>query len=117
MDWSNAPAFPWTNIQFNVTATGPSSLLQLGFKNYGEFGLDQVAVLPALMNPPSLGSVCCAGRNLVMPILAGLGGANYQLLSSTNLALPTSQWTPVATYLSGGQRGFYDHRHQRFQSP
>jgi hypothetical protein len=33
-----------------------------------------------------------------MNTVAGLGGATYHLLTSTNLALPNSQWTPVATY-------------------
>ena len=98
LDWSNAPAFAWTNIQFNVTAPGSSALLQFGFKNYGDFGLDQIAVLPGVMSPPSLGRVCWSGRNLVMNTVAGLGGATYHLLTSTNLALPNSQWTPVATY-------------------
>jgi hypothetical protein len=39
-DGSNRSAFGWTNLLFNVTASGTTASLQLGFDNDGEFGLD-----------------------------------------------------------------------------
>ena len=99
MDWSNAPAFPWTNIQFNVTAPGSSALLQLGFENYENFGLDEVTVLPAVMTPPSMERAWRSGRNLVITNVGGLGGA-------TNLALPLGQWTSVGTYAPDANGAF-----------
>jgi hypothetical protein len=47
--------------------------------------------------PPGIGGVSLCGANLVLHGSNGLAGATYHLLTSADLALPLSQWTPVAT--------------------
>ena len=47
LDETNLPAFGWTNIQFTVTATGSSTVLQFGLRDDpNELGLDDVSVRP-----------------------------------------------------------------------
>jgi hypothetical protein len=41
--------------------------------------------------------VSLSGTNLVLNGSNGLSGRTYQVLASTNVALPVSQWLPVAT--------------------
>jgi hypothetical protein len=38
-----------------------------------------------------------SGNNLVLSGSGGSAGASYRILTTTNVALPTAQWTPVAT--------------------
>lgn len=46
-DQANIPAIGWTNLQFVVTATGPSTLLKIGFRDDPSFlDLDEVSVQP-----------------------------------------------------------------------
>ena len=46
-DRANMGAVSWTNLQFMVTATGASTLLQFGFRNdRSSFGFDDVSVVP-----------------------------------------------------------------------
>jgi PKD repeat protein len=88
----------WTNIQLTVTATGPSTVLQFGFwNNTSSFGLDDISVKVAAPPQPRIDSLSLSGANLVINGSNGQSGGNYIMLSSTNLALPFSQWTPVAT--------------------
>jgi PKD repeat protein len=97
LNWTNPPAFAWTNIQFNVTAPGSNTVLQFGFVNNNAFGLDDVRVLPAVVPRPNIGNVSRSGSNFVFTGLNGLAGTTYSLLTSTNLALPFSQWTLAAS--------------------
>jgi hypothetical protein len=46
---------------------------------------------------PGIGGVSLSGANLVLDVSNGLAGTTYHLLMSADLALPLSQWTPVAT--------------------
>ena len=94
-DQTNLPAIGWTNMQFRVTATGPATV-QFGFRNDNSyFGLDDISLV-ALVQPVITG-VNLAGTNLVLSARYGQSGGTYFTLTSTNLALPLSQWTPVAT--------------------
>ena len=47
--------------------------------------------------PPVLGGVSVSGTNLVITGANGCAGLTYYVLSTTNLLLPISQWTPIAT--------------------
>jgi hypothetical protein len=92
---NNLPATGWTNLQFVVSATGSTAVLQFGFRDDPTaLGLDDISVLPA---QPGLTGLNLAGANVVASGSNGLSGQTYHLLASTNLALPLSQWTPVAT--------------------
>ncbi|MFM2081948.1 MAG: hypothetical protein RL380_639, partial [Verrucomicrobiota bacterium] len=46
---------------------------------------------------PALNSATLTGANLALTYSGGVPGALYYLVSSTNLALPVAQWTPLLT--------------------
>ena len=46
---------------------------------------------------PGIASLSLSGKNLVLNGINGQSGGTYHVLMSTNLALPFSQWTAVAT--------------------
>jgi len=94
-DATNIPAIGWTNLQFWVSATGTSTVLEFGGRAdaYGSFlGLDDVGVVPTR---PGIGGFNVSGANLVFSGVNGLSGGTYNLLMSTNLTLPLSQWVNV----------------------
>jgi hypothetical protein len=94
-DETNLPAFGWTYLQFVVSATGTSTVLQFGVRDDpSNLGLDDISVVPA---QPSIAGISLSGSNLVVNGNTGLSGLTYLVLMSTNLTLPSSQWTPVAT--------------------
>ena len=94
-DATNLPAIGWTNLQFLVSATGKSTVLEFGFRNDPSYlGLDDVSVLPA---QAGIGSIQLSGQNLILNGVNGLSGATYYVLTSTDITLPLSQWTRVAT--------------------
>jgi uncharacterized repeat protein (TIGR03803 family) len=94
-DQTSIPAIGWTNLQFWVTATGPSTALAFGFRDDPAYlGLDDISVLPA---QPGIGSLKFSGTNLVLNGVNGFSGGTYYVLTSTNVLLPLSQWTRVAT--------------------
>jgi hypothetical protein len=55
---------------------------------------------------PNFGGTTLAGANLVLNGVNGLSGATYCVLMSTNLTLPLSQWTPVATNVLSASGNF-----------
>ena len=50
-----------------------------------------------ISSPPAITGISLSGSNLVIAGSNGFSGITYYVLTSTNLALPRSQWTPVAT--------------------
>jgi hypothetical protein len=79
----NPPAFAWTNLQFIVTASGASSVLEFGAENGPDyFGLDDVSVIP--ISPPGFRAVQQnpGGFNFTWNATPGLA---YQIQYSTNL--------------------------------
>jgi hypothetical protein len=55
---------------------------------------------------PSIAGLNLAGTNLVVNGNNGLSGRTYFVLMSPNLALPLSQWTPVATNTLNAEGNF-----------
>ena len=53
----------------------------------------KIIILP----PPTIGSISISGNNLIFTGAGGIVGGTYYLLSSTNLALPLTNWTIIAT--------------------
>jgi hypothetical protein len=101
---TNIPAIGWTNLQFNVSATGTNTVLEFGFRDDPSFlGLDDISVYPA---QPGIAGVSVTGSNLVLDAINGQSGHTYIVLTSTNLALPFSQWTPAATNLLSASGNF-----------
>ena len=89
------PAFTVTGVGAGVT---PS--LQL---SGGELFLNVTAT-----NPPVLGSFQLAGTNFILTGTNGIAGANYLVLTATNLLLPVTNWSIMATgqFGSGGGINF-----------
>jgi autotransporter-associated beta strand protein len=56
--------------------------------------------------PPEIGSIQLVGGNLVVQGGGGSAHAGYYVLTSTNLALPLSQWTPITTNVFDGNGNF-----------
>ena len=46
---------------------------------------------------PVIGSISISANSLVFSGSGGVGSANYYLLGSTNLAMPSSNWTRLLT--------------------
>ncbi|MGH7990227.1 MAG: hypothetical protein ACREDS_08585, partial [Limisphaerales bacterium] len=85
-------------LQFIVTATGSSTVLQIGGRDDSAFlGLDDVSVTPALA--PAITSLVKSG-DMISLNLAGTPGFTYVLETTTNLALPDG-WLPVVTNAVG----------------
>jgi len=62
----------------------------------------QVNILP----PPALGKTLLQGTNFVMGGNGGAPSGKYYVLTSTNVGLSLSQWTPLATNLFDGTGAF-----------
>jgi hypothetical protein len=106
LDTRNPYANEWTNMQFVVSATGTSTVLEFGFeddRNY--FGFDDVTVLP--VSPPvGFGSMGVETNQFGFAI-AGTGGLVVVVEACTNLANPV--WAPLATNtLTTGSAYFSD---------
>jgi hypothetical protein len=50
-----------------------------------------------ILPPPAFGGFTVSGANLIVGGAGGIGGGNYVVLASTNLAQPVGQWITVAT--------------------
>ena len=78
----------WTNLQFVVTATASSSVLQFGFRNDPwHFGLDDVSLWPWPIVTPSFQSIT-QSTNTVWLGWTALPGLPYQMQYKTNLLQP-----------------------------
>ena len=119
-DETNIPAIGWTNLQFLVTATGPSTVLEFGERDdQSVLWLDDISVVPTQPGFASFG------------VLSNQFGFNINWTSGrvivveacTNLASPV--WTPLQTntltnglfYFSDPQWTNYPGRYYRIRSP
>ena len=103
-DETNLPVLGWTNLQFLVTATGTGTVLKFGFQDdWSYLGLDSISVLPA---QPGLAGFSHSGANLTFNGSNGFSGGTYNVLMTTNVALPLGQWTPVTTNVLGAAGNF-----------
>jgi hypothetical protein len=101
---TNLPETGWTNLQFVVPATGTNTVLEFGFRDDPSFlGLDDVSVFP---EQPGVAGLSVSGANLILDCIHGQSGNAYIVLTSTNLALPLSRWTPAATNLLSASGNF-----------
>jgi PKD repeat protein len=68
------------------TVTGPGGTAALTNTAY-------IVALPI----PAIGSAKMSGGSFILSGASGIAGAQYRVLSSTNVALPVASWTPVWT--------------------
>jgi autotransporter-associated beta strand protein len=89
--FSNKPA--WVGLT-------PSNASSYGITNVG----NQVLLQYTSSGPaqPHMTGISLSGGNLVISGTNGTSGDNFVVLTTTNVALPLSQWTPVATNMFGG---------------
>jgi hypothetical protein len=98
-------AGPWFKLQYTVTATSPTSLLDFGFRDdVGFFDFDDVSVVPVIQ--PAITGITLAGTNLVLSAANGQWNGTYATLMSTSLMQPLFFWTPVATNTLDGSGNF-----------
>jgi hypothetical protein len=98
-DLVNMPQLGWTNLQFIVTATGPSTVLQFGARDDPTYlGLDDVNVWP--IPNPSFRSVAKSGGNAVLFSWNTFTNLAYQVQYSTNLA--KTNWIILSTNTATG---------------
>ncbi len=85
----NLPAAPWTNLQFAVTATSASTLLQIGGRDDpGALALDDVSLVST--TPPAFTSITTTGA-LATFSWSTQPGLSYQVQYSTQSEPP--DWT------------------------
>ena len=106
-DETNIAAIGWTNIQFQVTATAASTILQFGVRDDPSYlGLDDISVVPVSNPPPGIRGLSMSGTDLVINGSNGQSGETYTTLMTTNFAELLSQWTPIATNVLGSDGNF-----------
>jgi subtilase family serine protease len=80
---TNMPFTTWTNLQFLVTATGPSTVLQLGFRDDPYYlGLDDISATPIPVPAFRAAAKTSSSFNLAWGTMTGLV---YQVQYKTNL--------------------------------
>jgi Pro-kumamolisin, activation domain/Immunoglobulin domain len=105
--WAVASGYPYTGGQYvyNYSGTNFSALTDSAWS--GISGLD-LAFSATFAGPvqPGITGFTMSGANLVINGNDGLAGQTYYVLMGTNLMLPLSQWTSVATNIPGGTGNF-----------
>jgi hypothetical protein len=83
LDQVDLDQFVWTNLQFVVTAAGPSSVLQFGFRNdQSAFALDDVSVQPV---PEPFFQTVQATAGAIVFTWSKLPGVTYQVQYAADL--------------------------------
>ncbi len=88
-----------TNAQVSTTAASAGRYVVVvtdGNSNLDGLGSYELSV-NGLADKVKLTSPVASGSTIRFDGIGGLPGANFVVLSSTNLALPAAQWTPLAT--------------------
>jgi len=97
-DQTDMPQFGWTNLQYVVTATGSSTVVEFGFRNdINAFALDDISVTALPLPVPVIQSIRSAGGTVTVTWSATPGLA-YQLQSTSDLVLPV--WSSVGPALT-----------------
>ena len=98
-DQSNIGKIGWTNLQFIVTATSSSTVLQIGFRDDPYYlGLDDINVWP--IPNPSFRSVTKTSTNVMVFSWNSLASIAYQVQYSTNLI--KTNWIILSTNTATG---------------
>ena len=73
----------------------------------GTIGAAAAVTIPQIVfNYVPIQTISFTGTNAIVAGAGGPPGGGYRLLASTNLSLPTDQWTPVASSLFDGSGNF-----------
>jgi len=93
-NYTDGSAVPGTTYYYSVAATNMTG--QSAYSGQAS----------ATVPPPAFGAISLSGTNLIVNGTNGTAGKNYLVLMSGNLALPSSNWTVVATNTFGPGGGF-----------
>jgi hypothetical protein len=88
---SISPATPGSGLAWDLT----------GLTNNGT-----LKIVAGASNPPHIGGIGTSGSSVVLSGTGGTAGANYYVVSSTNVALPLINWTRLATNVFDGSGNF-----------
>jgi hypothetical protein len=93
LDRTNLGSIGWTNLQYFVTATDPSTVIQFGFRNdQSYFGFDDVSVVPVAM--PAFQGAAASNNAFTLSWTAQPGFA-YQVQYATQLS--PANWTNLGS--------------------
>jgi hypothetical protein len=96
-DLANADQFTWTNLQYTVTASATSTVLQFRFRNdQAAFGLDNISAQPS--PSPTLQLLSNANGTVTFG-WTGVAGVTYQVQYATDLN--AANWTALGNPLTG----------------
>ena len=99
---NNGAALPGT---YTIVVTATNSDFSANSPVPGSASLTNIFIINPLP-PPSIQNFIVSGTTLEITGSSGLPGKLYAVLSSTNLSLPFSQWTPVLTNLTDAEGNF-----------
>lgn len=91
-----------TNVTISGAGLAPGATASLGVSG----GSLNLIVASSAVPVPVINSVTISGGNLVFSGTNGSDGGTYYVLTSTNVNLPLSQWTPIATNSFGATGNF-----------
>ncbi len=94
--YSDVSAVPGTTYYYSVAGTNVAG--------QSDFSSQASATIP--VTPPTFISISLSGTNLIISGTNGTAGMNYLVLMSSNLILPFTNWTVVATNAFGPGGGF-----------
>jgi hypothetical protein len=86
-------------VAFYLTAISPGTGFVFNSRNYTPASAAWPYLKISAEPPPGITGISLSGTDVVFAATNGAAGATYFVMSSTNVALPPRQWTPVATNL------------------
>jgi uncharacterized repeat protein (TIGR03803 family) len=99
------PKSQWMTVATNVlTTNGNFTITLANGVNPGapqQYYILQLSPGVVITPPPVITGISLSGSNMVLDADNGLAGQTFYVLMSTNLALPKSEWMPVATNVLG----------------
>jgi alpha-tubulin suppressor-like RCC1 family protein len=78
---------------------------QLGDGTYNQTNLPE-QIVAGVIAPPNIVSISLAGTNLILNGINGVSGTTNYVLMTTDVTLPRSQWTPLATDILSANGNF-----------
>lgn len=105
-DSSSAPAF--LDAATNGTPGYGTSFRALSATTFGATtgAAASVTIAQILFIPTITQTIAGSGNQIIINGAGGLGGATYRILTTTNVALPLAQWTPITTNQFSASGGF-----------
>ena len=107
--WNFGDGFTTNTTATNVTHTfsvDGTNLVTLTVSGSAGTNAASVVIVVAASQPPLMGGLGWSGTNLVVTGTNGTMGANYYVLSATNLSVPPTGWSILATNQFGPGGGF-----------